>query len=239
MIGMIMSKKTEYDEIDYIEILIRKFLNLYDKFDNILRSKNDNPSWMTQYNFLCLLNIPYIMRFYGCNRNIWEGGKEEEGFLRKYKQELKNGIKHNWQIWTINNLLQRNVFNKEQLDNNLTWKQILSSECRIYQSHQVLCKILSDGEPISGICLNLKKYICVCFRSNNVIYGIYLMINWNDYETYCNMKYYKIIQANTHKKITIDEEIVSNASGCLLLPRLNNNDNNILSYCIVYSDWRR
>jgi hypothetical protein len=76
MISMIMSKTTIYEEIDYIELLIRKFLNYYDKFDTLVKRSNDNPSWMTQYNFLCLLNIPNIMRKYGCNRNIWEGGIE-------------------------------------------------------------------------------------------------------------------------------------------------------------------
>ena len=57
MISMIMSKKTMYEEIEYIELLIRKFLTIYDNFDSIVRKSNDNPSRMTQYNFLCILNI--------------------------------------------------------------------------------------------------------------------------------------------------------------------------------------
>jgi hypothetical protein len=52
------------------------------------------------------------------------------------------------------------------------------------------------------------------------------------------MKYYKIAQSNT-TKISLDDEIVNDATGCLLLPKLISNDDDILTYCIVFSDWRK
>ena len=55
------------------------------------------------------------MRKYGCFRNIWEGGIEGEGFLRKYKGELKNGLKHNWQIWSIKTYYNRMYSKKRNL----------------------------------------------------------------------------------------------------------------------------
>ena len=80
MISMLLSIHTTYKEIDYLELVIRKFLNYYDKLDKETSNNDQLPSWSTQYNFLSLLNIPNIMREYGCCRNIWEGGIEDEVF---------------------------------------------------------------------------------------------------------------------------------------------------------------
>ena len=238
MIGIIMSASTLYDEIDYIELLIRKFLNYYNLLDKEITNNNELPTWMTQYNFLCLLNIPNIMRRYGCCRNIWEGSNEGEGFLRKYKREIKNGLKHNWQIWTINNLLQRNVFNKEQIDNKKKWKQILVSECNVYRSKASLDIIINNGQPISGLYNNVTNKIIVTFRENKLLKYNELNIDWLCYEWYCNMKYFMI--TNDSNKLKMNKEIVKHSTGCLLLPKLQIiNDGTQFQYCIVCSDWRK
>ena len=69
MVGMILSIETKYDDIGYIEIIIRKFMIELDKVDAGMGEK-EQPSWLTQYNFLCLLNIPNVMQKYGYIRNI-------------------------------------------------------------------------------------------------------------------------------------------------------------------------
>jgi hypothetical protein len=238
VIGTLMSKATLYDEINYIELLIRKFLNYYNKVDKEVARIDDSPTWMTQYNFLCLLNIPSIMRKFGCCRNIWEGGIEGEGFLRKYKRELQNGIKYKWQIWTINNLLQRHVFNKEKLETKRKWKHTLSLLCRIYNSNITINNIITEGKPISGVYIDGRKEIIISFRENNIIKGIRIQIDWLTYEWYCNMKYFNIEQTN--EKLNINKELVNKSIGCLLLPRLNKSCLNVpLQYCIVFSDWRK
>ena len=90
MISILQSPYTGLDDIGKIEILIRKFLIYYDKVDTGM-GKKDQPTWSTQYNFLCLLNLPNVIRKFGNLTNIWEGGIEGEGFLRKYKKEMKSG----------------------------------------------------------------------------------------------------------------------------------------------------
>lgn len=238
LIGNLMPASTTYDEIDYIELLIRKYLNYYNILDKEVANENDTPTWMTQYNFLCILNIPNIMRQFGCCRNIWEGGVEGEGFLRKYKREITNGLKHKWQIWTINNLLQRHVFEKENIEKIKKWKQKLTWECRVYQSKTTMDNIITNGKPISGLYFNDIDEIIITFREKKIIKGIKLNIDWLEYEWYCNMKYYSYIKDDGI--LTLTKEIVNNSTGCLLLPKLLNANNDLpLRYCIVCSDWRK
>ena len=97
---------------------------------------------------------------------------------------------------------------------------------------------MRDGKPLSGLYINKKEKIYLCFRLNNTIYGILLVIDWYDIDYYCNMKYYKIAQSNS-TRICIDDEIVNESTGCLLLPKMIKNDDDSLTYCIVFSDWRK
>ena len=131
---------------------------------------------------------------------------------------MRNGLTNKWQIWTINNLLQRNVFNKESLETEKHWKEKLAWECRIYKKKTTMNSIITDRKPISGICLNNTNQIIITFRANKIIKGNILYINWQFYEWCCNMKYYKI---KDHDNVmTISEEMVNQSTGCLLLPKL-------------------
>ena len=66
---------------------------------------------MRQYNFLCLLNVPDNMRQFGSMRNIWEGGMVGEGYLRGMKRELKQGMIGTWQVLTLKNILEKDLYN--------------------------------------------------------------------------------------------------------------------------------
>ena len=52
------------------------------------------PTWVTQYNCQCLLNLPAQMRMLGSIRNRWEGGKRGEVFLRVVKPIVQSGRKN-------------------------------------------------------------------------------------------------------------------------------------------------
>jgi hypothetical protein len=234
MISMMLSLRTRYEDLEFLEIVIRKFLIAYDLVDSRMIQKS-LPSWMTQYNFLCLLNIPKVMRKYGCMRNIWEGGVEGEGFLRKYKRELRNGLKPKWEMWTVKNLLQRVVFQKELIDKDITdWKSILKYECRIYQSISTIDTIVLERKPLSCIFHNEDNTLYIIYRRKHKFHGIIVDIDWDEYIVFNYLRYYHITMSNEVVNITCD--IVMKSTGCLLLPRISNPDN---TFCIVYSDWRR
>jgi hypothetical protein len=236
MVSMILSLETDYDEIGYIEIIIRKFLIDFDKVDAGM-GKKEQPSWLTQYNFLCLLNIPNVMRKYGYIRNIWEGNIEGEGFLRKYKKELRNGLKPMWQIYSVRNLLQRGVFIKENIDTFKPWKERLLFECRIYQSQTVVKNMVLSNKPLSCVIDDKHKQLYILFREKKIIYGIKINVNWNIFNLLNECKYYEIIFVDEIIKmnLTLGYTVI----GCLLLPRLSNIKINNKTYCIVYSDWRQ
>ena len=44
IIGVILSHHTTYDMIDYVELIIRKFLNYYDKLDKLVLNEGQQPS---------------------------------------------------------------------------------------------------------------------------------------------------------------------------------------------------
>jgi hypothetical protein len=139
--------------------------------------------------FLCLLNVPNVIRQYGYIRNIWEGSIEGEGFLCRYKKELKNGLKPKWQVWTIKNLLQRHVFQKENLETIKTWKENIAYECRVYQSKTVMKNMIRNNKPLTCLIDDSENDIYILFRENKIIYGARLEINWNTYDYLNGCKY--------------------------------------------------
>jgi hypothetical protein len=235
MISWLLSVKTQLNDVGYIGIVIRKFLNDYNKVD-LGMGKEELPSWLTQYNFLCLLNVPNIIKKYGYLRNIWEGGNEGEGFLRKYKGEMKNGLKPKWQVWTIKNLLQRNVFQKENLERKKTWKENIAYECRVYQSVATMKNIIRNFKPITCVIDDINKILYILFREKKIIHGVPININWDTYDILNGCKYYEISFVDTIT--TIDADTGSKFVGCILLPRISTKINNNNTYSIIYSDWR-
>ena len=237
MIAMLHSPYIISDDIGKIEIIIRKFLIHYDKVDTGF-GKKDRPTWSTQYNFLCLLNLPNNMRKFGHVRNNWEGGIEGDRFLRNYKREMRSGLLPKWEMWTVRNLLQREVFRKENIDLPKTWKESLTTECRIYKSLDILSGIKNDNKAISAIRINRenKGSIHVLYWKNRMIKGQRILINWKTSEKFNEKYYYEIVIDD--EIIDFDNRIGMNNVGVLLLPRISRIKENTVTYCLVSSDWR-
>lgn len=235
MISYLLSPNTKYGGIGYIEVIIRKFLIIYDNIDSRMGKKNQ-PSWLTQYNFLCLLNLPNVMRQFGSVRNMWEGGVEGEGFLRKYKKELKNGLKPKWQIYTLKNLLQRSVFSNVQIETTNNWKDLIKLECRIYQSLGTIKNIVVNRKPISCVIDDETNQVYIVFRQKQVIKAIKLDVNWNSTTVLNNLRYHELKLMDDI--VVMDRNLIYKVVGCLLLPNITPRLRNINCFCIVYSDWR-
>jgi hypothetical protein len=96
MISHIMESEMTADMIKNIERHILLFLNYFDQFDTNMRKSNEKPTWLTSYNFLCLLNLPKTIEEFGPIRNYWEGGVMGEKLIQVVKP-LWNGFRKNWQ----------------------------------------------------------------------------------------------------------------------------------------------
>ena len=95
MVYRLMSHKVNGEIISEVEFYIKLFLTLYVKFDMLYNTSKKNPSWVTASNFICLLNLPDLIREVGPLRNLWEGGDMGEKILGCVKDEF-HGFRTNW-----------------------------------------------------------------------------------------------------------------------------------------------
>jgi len=93
MLARVMDTSMSEDKIIEIERHIKIFLSCYDDVDKLVPVAK--PRWLQKSNFLCLLNIPDILRCYGPIRNYWEGSCIGEKMLQQPKG-MWYGFTLNW-----------------------------------------------------------------------------------------------------------------------------------------------
>jgi hypothetical protein len=94
------------------EYTIRIFLSCVDIFDANVHRHSTSWEWriLSSHNFLCLLNLPDIMRSHGPLRHLWEGKFQGEGLLPYIKNLHTQGIRKNWAQNLLKNLLRERSF---------------------------------------------------------------------------------------------------------------------------------
>jgi hypothetical protein len=232
LIKKLMCNNTSFDDITRVEAIIRMFLIRYDRID-ILLGDGPTPAWIQQYNMLCLLNLPDTMRKYGSIRNLWEGGRDGESYLKTVKGHLKSGLVNEWQTWVVTNLLKEKTY--EEWKDKVVHETNIRKEVRIYSTHTVAVNIFNGGKPVSVLAYNNKIYIC--YRDDGKIKGTRIKLD-NKIELEYGLVYYSISLKDT--TIVLNEYDVDYV-GVLLLPLLTKdgyptNDDNV-KYCYIRSDW--
>lgn len=241
MMHQVMCCKMTEGSLRNLEATIRWFLTKYDIVDRGIIEKQ-TPAWITQYNFMCLLNLPDTIRMYGNVRHLWEGGSDGEGFLKRVKDKLKPGLVHQWQKWSLTSLLQDKLYAEWLSNNSETSKplNVLRSECRIYNSRKKATAVIVSGKPFSGIMIaNLcGASFYVCFRKCGTIKGLKLFVS-DRVEEFVSRNYGTV--SSTKEIIDIDLACTSDVVGVIFLPRLFDDGYRIKSrdttYCIVSSSW--
>jgi hypothetical protein len=240
MIHMLMSLDMHEDGVTNLEAAIRNFLIKYDNVDRGLMVKQ-TPSWVTQYNFLCLLNLPDAIRMYGNIRNLWEGGSDGEGFLRRVKNELKPGLVHQWQKWSLNNLLRDKLYS-EWLGSETepeTAFRTLRKECKIYNSRKKAVAEITTGKPFSGIMIREQRRATkyVCFKHNGLIKGMKIIVSKKS-TSFNGLCYYWIKTSTDCIDIVIG---TTDIVGVIFLPKLREGGYHMktdtTTYCLVSSRW--
>lgn len=114
MLESLMGHSVSESTVLKAEYAIRIFLSCVDKFDADVH-KNCTSSWVWRIllssNFLCLLNLPEIMRSHGPLRHLWEGKFQGEGLLLYVKNLHTQGIRKNWAANLLKSLLRERTFN--------------------------------------------------------------------------------------------------------------------------------
>ena len=180
MISHIMESEMTADMIKNIERHILLFLNYFDQFDTNMRKSNEKPTWLTSYNFLCLLNLPKTIEEFGPIRNYWEGGVMGEKLIQVVKP-LWNGFRKNWQKSIMDKVMKQmaiqRVKNYASLyqepkgnENEKKGKQI-----HLYTSAEVLTSDYNSRKPISIMQLNNGKFMAALKNQKyiEVICGAY------------------------------------------------------------------
>jgi hypothetical protein len=106
MISRLMVREVTEAYLIDLERHIKIFLNAYEMFDVANRTSNSTPSWVSSYNFCCLLNYPRVIKEFGPLRNLWEGGGMGEKVLRLVKPNWY-GFRKNWQINKLDHVLRK------------------------------------------------------------------------------------------------------------------------------------
>jgi hypothetical protein len=81
MVARIMKQCVSTEDIDDIECHIKLFLSSFESFDIAMRNTDTKPTWLTSYNFMCLINVPKMIQEFGPVRNLWEGGGQGEKII--------------------------------------------------------------------------------------------------------------------------------------------------------------
>ncbi len=178
MTAAIMAPGVSEKHVEHTDRLIKIFLSIYSRIEQMIRSAEGSDSstkqkadWVRHYNFTSLLNLPDIMREFGPLRNLWEGGECGEKFIRRSKDAISNGLRGNWEVVTARKILVdqsiRNMWNRYEIQvcsaneieqNNL---DIYRREGKIYRSAASIRETFRDALPISVFVVRNQIEHCI------------------------------------------------------------------------------
>jgi len=115
LVCKLMSQNISTLHILNVERGIKIFLTYFELFDKAMRVHHSTPTWISSYNFLCLLNLPSTLADFGPIRNYWEGGGMGEKIIQQMKP-LWNGFLKHWQIILLDKLLKKMAIDCIQQD---------------------------------------------------------------------------------------------------------------------------
>lgn len=111
---------------DTLDLRIRLFLSAFDRLDMATRTHREaGPRWVSSYNFMCLLNIPALLRRFGPYRNLYEGKYCGEAFNRILKPTANRGSHRNRCFNLLRNMVREKSmsaiqenFDQHKIDSN-------------------------------------------------------------------------------------------------------------------------
>jgi len=198
MVSRLMGRSMTEEVILDVERHIKIFLTSFEAFDCAMRGSEDKPTWISSYNFICLTNLPSVLREFGPLRNMWEGAGQGEKILRLVKPTYI-GLRKNWQQNMLDRLLRQTAMGRlMQLggqvseDDSMNWMTedlieddisedddtaIASSHVDVFRGNYLLRRYKNGAEvrqqfdsrnPLSVVRLRNDQFCCVLI-SNYVV----------------------------------------------------------------------
>jgi hypothetical protein len=254
MVSRVMSPTVTKEIISDIERHIKLFLSAFDTFDKQLRKSRSTPTWITSHNFICLMNLPMVLREFGPLCNLWEGGGQGEKVLRLLKPNW-NGYRLNWQLHIMNKMLQNMAITRiksklhpkeeallEGYDSdgeNESFSDLqkkMCGSCYIYSNISEVVLAFYNHRPISALRLLTGNFVCMlqngkqCTLTPNKFIKTLIGLSYFDW----NISDNESILIQHHKDIQ---------NYCLLLPKINKHGLPTWEmapiYTVIDSEWRQ
>ena len=263
MVSRLMCRSVTEANVQDVERHIKIFLNSFEVFDKAMRCGEDTPTWISSYNFICLTNLPSILREFGPLRNMWEGGGQGEKILRLVKPTWI-GFRKNWQLNMLNRLLRQTAMGRLQSKEGHTeadaikWMTedvedeldeddpIENNTSDIFQGNHLLKRYSNAADvrrrfqcrrPLSLVRLNNQKFCCV-LRNNSVVW-----LHCTEFKEQIAGACYHLWEIDVddvpQQQITTIEQVTHY---CILLPKLSMHGlpgrDDEPSFTLIESEWK-
>ena len=228
------------EDIRIAERNIRLFLWSVAEVDKhiVKPPKNNYPIWISQYNYMCLLNFPKQMEKLGPIRNRWEGGVQGEGYLRKVKPLMqKGGV--NWQKNLLSRLLRYKALDtimtvdKPGTDHSKTTKQYPPQSFKIYPTQASIRHCLDNKDVLSCVLILDDVFVCYKHRGHKVLLPVSL---GNHLLTRIGIHYFELSLQQEEPDQSRKMDTCDISSFGILLPGIRTDDPTC--YSLFTSDWR-
>ena len=166
MVANVMTPVTSNDIIQSVERSIKIFLTVFEKFDVGLRAVKQKPTWVTSYNFTCLLNLPDLMREYGPLTNLWEGGGQGEKILQMVKP-LWLGFRNNWQHSILTRMLNEKALKTMMSSEDIMEEDSSDTDTTTETSSDGMYHTYKDVSQVKHLMRNNKAMSVVFLRSGD------------------------------------------------------------------------
>jgi hypothetical protein len=246
MIARVMASTVSNDTIGEVDHHIRIFLSTFHIFDSCMQRGHDKPTWLSSYNFLCLMNIPQMLFEYGPVRNLWEGGGQGEKIIGLLKP-LWFGYRKNWATNLLTNLMnvmaiERVASNKKPNDYVTQDEDIEDDNITISKKMVHKYKSLDDvtfcfynRKPLSMVQLHDGRFGCILRQKQSFV------------ELYCGTQS-ELLSGSWYHNWSISEHLVycehltaATAKYCLMLPKLTSTGmparSELPMYTVITSEW--
>ena len=244
MMYRLMANSVSETSLFDVDRSIKIFLSRYSTFEKKVSNRNDAnqqpPSWVAKYNFPCLLNLADVLSQFGPIRNLWEGGYQGEGYLRKAKPKLANGLKTNWQVNTAKGMLQStslDVLVEERCPEVSSYegKAKRIENAYVYTGVGMVHRKFTYGYPMSVVCL--ANGVWGCLLKNKRLAPLTL---GDFFERRCGLLYFQWeFHIDTDVLVSVEEESIGHYG--VLLPLLSTDGTGSFTrngvYSLVESEW--
>jgi hypothetical protein len=224
LLRCVMSRFVTAEVITKTEYAVRIYLSYADALDATIRKDSDSPSVVSQFNNLCLLNLPETMSLYGPLRNIWEGGFRGEGLLKMVKPLVRQGLKGNWHFNLLRNFLIHKSFDSLLTERppepcSLFLAAALADRSRKFRKHESQLQVTwlvndrldrNSKKPISAIVLDNgivgEECIFAVVGNYETVVQIHIDPNYREAKTKWGFSYVKVhVDENEEPKHWVDD----------------------------------